>query len=309
MRQTPPLTALLRYPVTTTIGVAAVAVSLASWAGVTLDYAVREADLWTGRLWPLVASALPHVDVIHLAFNLYWLWVFGTLVEDALGAGWYAGLAVLFAAGGSAAELGVGHQGVGLSGVGYGLFAMLWVLGKRDARFYEAVDNRVAVLFVVWFFLCIALTATGTWNVGNYAHGMGAVLGALAGLAVAEGQWRRRILYAGLALAAVLLVIPVERAVKPYVESLVGASAQELAWSAYRKLEEGDFEEAAALYRKAVAADGRQSKWWYNLGVTYQRLGKHQDMLAAFERALELEPDNALYQDAVTQWRKIMIHR
>jgi hypothetical protein len=57
-------------------------------------------------------------------------------------------LVILFAAGSSAAELAVLKNGIGLSGVGYGLFALLWILSRNDERFRNAVDSQTISLFV-----------------------------------------------------------------------------------------------------------------------------------------------------------------
>ena len=46
---------------------------------------VMDCRAWKGQPWRLVTSALPHVDLLHLAFNLYWLWAFGTTVEGVFG--------------------------------------------------------------------------------------------------------------------------------------------------------------------------------------------------------------------------------
>jgi len=63
-------------------------------------------------------------------------------------------------------------------------------------------------LFVVWFFLCIFLTYTGVWRVGNVAHGMGALLGALLGFCIVAQGSRRQLAQAtlGLVVAADLLL-------------------------------------------------------------------------------------------------------
>src|SRR5439155_25951067 len=112
---------------------------------------VMDARAWHGQPWRLASSALPHIDLIHLAFNLYWLWVFGTLVESVLGHWATAGLMLLFAVGSCAAEYALFDGGVGLSGIGYALFGMLWVLAPRDPRFAGAVDRQVIALFLGWF--------------------------------------------------------------------------------------------------------------------------------------------------------------
>src|SRR5207253_2758605 len=128
--------------------------------------------------WRLVTSMLPHVSLPHLVFNLYWLWVFGTFLEKSFGALRFLGIVVLFAAGSSAAEWALEGSGVGLSGVGYGLFAMLRALRRRP-EFVGVADKDTATLFTVWFFVCIVTTWIGVMNVANVAHGAGAAIGYL----------------------------------------------------------------------------------------------------------------------------------
>src|SRR5687767_2713344 len=147
MRRPPPLAAAPRHPVTAGTMLLAAGATLAWW---------RDAD------------------ALHLAFNLYWLWVLGTLVEQSFGHVRTALLLVFLAAASGAADFALAEGGVGLSGVGYGLFGMLWVLSRRDPRFAGAVDSGTVALFVTWFFLCIVGTYFGTMNVGNVAHGAGA---------------------------------------------------------------------------------------------------------------------------------------
>src|SRR5436309_2497422 len=80
-----------------------------------------------------------------------------------------------------ALEFGFSDGGVGLSGVGYGLFGLLWILSKRDHRFADAVDARTIQTFIIWFFVCIATTIMHVMQVANIAHGGGAALGILTG--------------------------------------------------------------------------------------------------------------------------------
>jgi membrane associated rhomboid family serine protease len=175
-----------------TAGLAALAllVTLAWWGRTDLSSLLPDARAFHGEPWRLVTDCLPHVNLLHLAFNLYWLWVFGTLVEGVFGHARAGALFLFLAAGSSAAAGACGEDGVGLSGVGYGLFALLWVLGRYYRRFREAVDEQTTSLFVGWFFLCLLLTHAGLMRVGNIAHGAGAALGALVGLAVAERRHR-----------------------------------------------------------------------------------------------------------------------
>lgn len=78
------------------------------------------AEIRRGQLWRLFTGIFPHLDIIHLAFNLYWLWVFGTVIEKIYGHSQTAVLIAFFAIGSSSLDFALDRGGVGLSGVGYG---------------------------------------------------------------------------------------------------------------------------------------------------------------------------------------------
>ena len=171
MRPPPPAN-LLKCPVTVSVGVLAIVTTIAWHSGRDISPLIMDFHTWHGEPWRLLTSALPHVDFFHLIFNLYWLLVFGSIVEEAFGQLRTAAIFVFFAVGSAAAEYALYEGGVGLSGVGYGLFGLLWVLSGRDDRFRGSVNIQTIGLFIAWFFFCIVLTASGSWAVANVAHGM-----------------------------------------------------------------------------------------------------------------------------------------
>src|SRR5438067_12893472 len=128
MRRPPPLSQLRRYPVIGATAVVALALT-AAWHFKTDVSALQMNYLaWHGQPWRLLTSAFLHVDPLHLLFNLYWLWVFGTVLESAFGSLRTMALIVVLASGSAAAEYAFANGGVGLSGVTYGFFGLLWVL-------------------------------------------------------------------------------------------------------------------------------------------------------------------------------------
>src|SRR5690348_7485629 len=147
---------ILYYPVTTSVAAAALVVTGLWWSGQEIDWLVTNVRVWEKwELWRALTSTLPHVNFYHLAFNLYWFWVFVTLVERVYGHLRFAGVVALLALGSSLAEFSLSEGGVGLSGVGYGLWGMLWVLNRRDPRFAGAVDRETTRIFAAWFLVCI----------------------------------------------------------------------------------------------------------------------------------------------------------
>lgn len=179
------------------------------------------------------------------------------------------------------------------------MFGLLWVLSRRDERFRDAVDSETVGLFVVWFFLCIALTVGEVWAVGNVAHGMGAVQGILLGVAIAAGRGKALALTG---LAGLVLATFAAATVGRPIMNLSDGAGEDLAYVRYIELVADGDERAAALYERAVRFNNRNPVWWYNLGIAYERLGRTNDATGAFRRAAELEPDSADYREMFGAW-------
>ena len=47
---------------------------------------------------------------------------------------------------------------------------------------------------------------------------------------------------------------------------------------------------AESCYRLAICADATVGLYWFNLGVSVEDQGRHAEAIAAYERAIELEP-------------------
>jgi len=178
------------YPVVSATAVLAIAVTVAWWAKIDVSVLFESPLVGRGQWWRLMTSALPHVNVLHLIFNLSWLWVLGTKIEKIFGHLNTVLLFLVLAIGSSAFEYGFEGPGVGLSGVGYGLFGLLWVLSVYDPRFAGAMEKSTVNLFVGWFLLCVVLTMAKVWAVGNIAHASGAMLGMLIGSAISIPRLR-----------------------------------------------------------------------------------------------------------------------
>ncbi|HLX97009.1 MAG TPA: rhomboid family intramembrane serine protease [Verrucomicrobiae bacterium] len=298
MLRPPSLTQVLRYPVTTFVAGLALAVTGMWWSGQSIDGMVMNGRVWADwELWRALTSTLPHVNFFHLAFNLYWFWTFGTLVERVYGHLRCAGIFLLLAFGSSLAQFTFFSGGVGLSGVGYGLWGMLWVLEKRDARFADAVDQQTSQLFVFWFFLCIVLTIANVMPVANAAHGAGAVMGALLGLAASSRgavRWRS---IAGL-VAVVILGLAGATVFWPWV-NLTSYAQPVVEQAGLDALTRNNIPRGVKLLELSTRMRRAPARTWYNLGTAYQALGKYDDALAAYEHAAQMpDADNDMQQAA-----------
>jgi membrane associated rhomboid family serine protease len=147
------------------------------------DFAVPGPEqVWDGRYLGLFTSFFVHLSLMHIAFNMLWLWRLGGTLERTVPLWKY----VLFLVGGtvvgSCCELLItGQTGAGASGAGYALMGLLWAgRGFHDSWRRMATRENMQ-LFLVWGVLCIVLTATHTMAIANGAHFGGFLFGLAIG--------------------------------------------------------------------------------------------------------------------------------
>jgi len=176
-------------------------------------------QIWAGEVWRPFTSCLGHGDFLHMAFNAYWLAVFGPLLEERFGSwrtlglivllGYVSGLPEYIVQGYTREQLG---GALGFSGIGYGLFG-LFLIGRHYVPEWWVVCNQQTVqLFVGWFFLCIFLTWAEFMPVANIAHAAGFGFGALYGRAIFDrpnrSRWLALSIILSLAVLATMIACP-----------------------------------------------------------------------------------------------------
>ncbi len=136
--------------------------------------------LGNGEWWRLVSPVLVHASLLHLAFNMYFLYLVGPLVEQVYGSARFVLLYVLTAATASLASFLLGSgPSVGASGALFGLCGVLLV-GRVLHRpvlqgQQRAIMSQIGFLVVINLVLGFGLNTFGG-NIDNFAH-----LGGLAG--------------------------------------------------------------------------------------------------------------------------------
>jgi membrane associated rhomboid family serine protease len=144
-----------------------------------------------GEYWRLVTVTLLHAGLIHLAFNMYALYLVGPIVERQYGPAWFLAFYLLCAAGGSVATfvLGPGRLGVGASGAIFGLFGILMaasrthqpVLDREARRIVPQLGSIVLINLILGFVIP---------NIDNLAHVGGLVTGLWLGFVVRPSRVR-----------------------------------------------------------------------------------------------------------------------
>lgn len=128
-------------------------------------------DIFNGSYWGLVSSNFLHTELWHIAFNLYWLWFFGKKIEFEISKPYFGLLILTSALASSIAQLAFSDStGIGLSGIGYALFGFIFVKRKTTEAYKNYLNKNIISLFIFWLVLCIILTGTKVWTVGNAAH-------------------------------------------------------------------------------------------------------------------------------------------
>jgi membrane associated rhomboid family serine protease len=142
-----------------------------------------------GEYWRLLTAMFLHAGPVHLAFNTLALYLFGGLVESALGTARFLAVylvAGLFASAASFALSPPGAVAVGASGAVFGLLGAWLAFNLRRRSLSLAQSNIQGALLLIGINLALGFTVRG---IDNVAHIGGLVAGVVAGFA-AEGAGR-----------------------------------------------------------------------------------------------------------------------
>lgn len=156
----------------------------------------------SGEYYRLITSAFLHGSILHIALNMYALYLFGPPVEAALGRVRFLALYLLSALGGSAVSYAFANPAtpsLGASGAVFGLLGAYLVLNRKLGRDTSGV---MALLVINFVFGLIAP------NIDWRAHLGGLITGALCAAAIAYAPADRRtvVQVGGLVVIAVLVV-------------------------------------------------------------------------------------------------------
>ena len=166
-----------------------VLVSGVSGSGLIDDGAIYGPAIADGEWWRLVTGAFLHAGLIHIAFNMYLLWIVGGSLERYIGSVRF--VAVYFAAllWGSAGALvmSADSQTVGASGAVFGLMAALFILERQ--RGIQLLGSSVGAL------LAINLVFTFVFPGVSIGGHVGGILGGAAAAFILSGYGRGHMAY------------------------------------------------------------------------------------------------------------------
>ena len=162
------------------------------------DHLINAVFVAQGEWWRIFTSAFFHLGLIHLGFNMYVLYLYGSVVERMYGPIEYLAIYLLAAAGGSVLTILVDPTqfAAGASGAIFGVIGLLFAVSRRhhavvgrEARAMMAGVGSYLVFLLLFTFLVPRISWTG--HIGGLI--VGALLGFLlppTGVATLAGMWR-----------------------------------------------------------------------------------------------------------------------
>ncbi|MCM3712897.1 rhomboid family intramembrane serine protease [Alkalihalobacillus oceani] len=283
-----------------------------------------------GEWWRLVSAMFLHIGFLHLFMNSLALFYLGGAVERMYGTGRF--LVIYFIAGvfGSAASFAFNEQvAAGASGAIFGCFGALLYFGTIHKKLFFRTMGK-SVLFVLGLNLIFGLTVP---MIDNGAHVGGLIGGFFASAIVHLPKHAKSARQLG---AFVLTVISIggllwygmineqkapsallslqigqeylqqeelEKAY-PFLQQAVenGADMPEAPFLlAYAEAMFGNYEEAKQLLLEVIQQRADFHQAHYNLALIYLELGETEEARASVERAIQLEPNEPMYEDLYEQ--------
>lgn len=185
---------------------------IAQWvSGTAVFEALAYAPFLTAaEPWRMLTSAFLHSQssILHLLFNMYSLFIFGPIIEHAVGRARFLALYLLAAFGGSVAVLllAPGSVVVGASGAIFGLLGAFFVIQRRLG------GNNTGLLILIGLNLVIGFIPG--FSISWQAHVGGLVVGAaVAAVYMATRQRNKRAIQIAsvIGIAVVLIAITIVR--------------------------------------------------------------------------------------------------
>lgn len=149
-----------------------------------------------GEYWRLITPVFLHFSIMHLVFNMLWLWDLGRRIEILQGSARAISLILLMGLGSNIAQYLFANDSIfgGMSGVIYGLLGYGWIWSYLRPEQSMNIPKSVIAFMLIWLLLCLFGFASllGAGSVANAAHIGGLIMGMLLGFGAGKIASRER---------------------------------------------------------------------------------------------------------------------
>ena len=222
-------------------------------------------QIWGGHLWSLFTTVFLHANVLHLLFNMIWLYQLGGMVERTLNTLAYVLFLVAATVVSSCAELFFGSSGIGASGVVYALFGLMWAGRGRHPEWGAYAHDRNLRLFIGWGIFCFVATQLHIMPIGNAAHAGGFLFGISVGWLFLSARPYRGLW--ALPLVGLLAMSALSVTWMPW-------SAYWTFWKAGREYDRQNYSQAIAWYQRSLRHGNDPNAGWQNIALAWTALGE-----------------------------------
>jgi len=141
-------------------------------------------------VWRLATPMLVHFSVVHILFNMLWMWDLGRLIELLKGSAFLLVFVLLTGIASNVAQYAITGNPLfgGMSGVVYALLGYVWMQGRHNPRFGFVLHKSTVIMMLGWYVLCWTGLAG---PIANWAHTAGLVLGVAWGYVQARAPGAR----------------------------------------------------------------------------------------------------------------------
>lgn len=134
----------------------------------------------SGEWWRLITPVFIHFSVLHIIFNLLWVWIVGSKIEYFQGRWALAGLVLFSGISSNLAQFYIsGPLFGGMSGVVFALLGYAWLWDRRNPSKAIGLPPALLGFMVVWLVLGYSglLEGMGLGAIANTAHLAGLIAG------------------------------------------------------------------------------------------------------------------------------------
>ena len=134
------------------------------------------AEVLHGQIWRLATPIFLHFGILHILFNMMWLWDLGRAIEWTKGWKFLGAFILVSGIVSNIAQYAITQSPNfgGMSGVVYALLGYIWMQGRVNPALGIALHQSTVVMMIAWFVLCW----TGLLGpIANWAHTAGLAIG------------------------------------------------------------------------------------------------------------------------------------